>query len=59
MELPPRLGRKADEVLSFYGGLKGLADQPIWLVKEVLKAFFLENERKQIERYLVTKRGRP
>ena len=42
------LSRKAEEILSAYGGLKGLAEQPIWLISAVLKTFFSEDERKEI-----------
>lgn len=47
-ELPPGLNRKAEDVLRAYGGLKGLAKEPVWLIVEVLKAFFPEDEEKQI-----------
>ena len=51
-ELPPGLSKKADEVLMAFGGLKGLADQPAWLVAYVLKSFFPEEERKTISEHL-------
>ena len=52
MELPPKLGRKADEVLSAYGGLRGLSGQPGWVADAVLNAFFPEDEREKIEKFL-------
>jgi len=55
LELPPRLGRKADQILSVYGGIKGLSAQPAWLASAVLKAFFSVEEREQIEKFLLAK----
>ena len=56
--LPPNLNRKAEDVLRAYGGLKGLAKEPVWLVAEVLEAFFPTDEEKQIFKCIAqTKRG--
>jgi hypothetical protein len=46
-KLPLSLSQKADEILSAYGGLKGLAEQPVWLITAVLRTFFTEDEGKQ------------
>ena len=51
-ELPPGLRTKADKVLGYYGGLKGLAMEPAWIVSYVLKAFFPQDEAKQILEYI-------
>ncbi len=51
-DLPPRLSRKAEEILSAFGGLKGLGMQPAWLISYVLGSFFPEDERKLISEYL-------
>ncbi len=53
-DLPRDLSRKADRILSRYGGLKGLSQEPAWLVTYVLKTFFPETERKQILQFLMT-----
>lgn len=42
------LTKKADRILSNYGGLQGLASKPAWLVSEVLSAFFTDEERREI-----------
>jgi hypothetical protein len=55
-ELPARLSRKANEILSSYGGLKGLAKQPSWLIAYVLRTFFTEDEKKQILEYVASSR---
>ena len=57
-DLSPQLSRKADDVLGAYGGLKGLAREPVWLITEVLKAFFPEEEEKQILRSLTERKKR-
>jgi|GEM_PF-6517433 len=51
-DLPPGLGRKADQVLVSFGGLKGMAEQPLWLMTIVLKTFFAEDEAKSLLDYL-------
>ena len=45
------LTRKADRILSNYGGLQGLASKPAWLVSEVLSAFFTDEERREIVKF--------
>ena len=42
------LNRKAETVLNSYGGLKGLAKKPAWVIGSVLTAFFTEEERREI-----------
>jgi hypothetical protein len=54
-QLPPDLQRKADEILAAYGGLKGLAYRPAWLVNIVLKSFFNESESNEIQKFLKSK----
>ena len=51
-ELPSSLRSKAEGVLGYYGGLKGLAMEPAWIVSYVLKAFFSQDEAKQILDYI-------
>ena len=42
------LTKKANQILAFYGGLEGLARRPAWIISEVLKAFFTDEERREI-----------
>ncbi len=35
-----------------YGGLRGLAEQPIWLIQFVAKAFFTDDEGRLILEYV-------
>lgn len=49
------LSKKADQILFDYGGLEGLAKKPVWLIGEVLSAFFTEEERKEIMKLRVFK----
>ena len=51
-DLSPSLRSKADQVLGYYGGLKGLAMEPAWIVTYVLKAFFSQDEARQILEYI-------
>ncbi len=51
-KLPTSLSKKADEILSAYGGLKGMAEQPIWLITAVLKTFFTEDKGGQVLDYV-------
>jgi hypothetical protein len=51
-KLPAGLSRKADKILSAYGGLKGLAEQPVWIITVVLKTFFTEDEGRQVLDYV-------
>ena len=51
-ELPVRLARDADRTLVRYGGLKGLAEQPAWLITSVVKSFFPGDQAKLILEYM-------
>ena len=42
------IAKKATQVLTVYGGLEGLARMPVWLISEVLSAFFTDKETKEI-----------
>ena len=42
------LTKKANLILSGYGGLEGLARMPAWIVGEVLSAFFTKEEGREI-----------
>lgn len=42
------LTRKANQILAVYGGLEGLARKPAWIISEVLRAFFTDEERREI-----------
>lgn len=55
-ELSPRLRSKAESILGYYGGLKGLATEPACIVNHVLKAFFSQDEAKQLLEYIGTGR---
>ncbi len=57
-ELPPSLRRKVDDVLLAYGGLRGLANRPAWLMDIVLKTFFTDAEAKEILKYLAHRRSK-
>jgi len=49
MSHPERdLTKKANRILSGYGGLEGLARKPAWIIGEVLNAFFTIDERREI-----------
>ena len=52
-QLQPDLRRKANQILSGYGGPEGLAWKPAWLIGEVLSAFFTDEERREILRLSV------
>lgn len=51
-ELPPGLRSKAERILAYYGGLKGLAREPAWIVSYVLKAFFSQDEVRELLEYI-------
>ena len=50
------LTKKANRILSGYGGLEGLSRMPAWIVSEVLNAFFSREERREIVRLRLFKR---
>ena len=51
-ELPARLARDANRTLVRYGGLKGLAEEPAWLISSVVKSFFPGDQAKLILEYV-------
>jgi hypothetical protein len=57
-ELAPSLRSKAERVLGYYGGLKGLAAEPARIVSYVLKAFFSQDEARQLLEYVGKWRGK-
>ena len=51
--LSSQLNGKANDIPRAYGGLVGLAKEPVWLITEVLKAFFPEDEERQLLKCLM------